>query len=182
MNSPFCMRGDYHHNKTCVSCNYRKHFIMKHYILLFYLVLHYVCQIRYTALCIWIWHFVLTLRISIFDFAFHYADVTLCMMLSERIVVANRATLEPSAPHANVSRHILDFHTIQHGKQRFGKFRKCQSRNVSTLWSCSRPCSRQLAKWYYAHNSKTEMRRGPNKWKSTINITIHNVSSIYTIR
>ena len=118
--------------------------------------LHYACQIRYTALCNWIRHFVLTLRISIFDFVFHYADVILCMTLSERILVANRATLEPSATHSNISRHIFHFHTSQHGEQWFGKFRKRESRNVSTPWSCSRPCSRQLAKWYYAHNPKQQ--------------------------
>ena len=112
------MRGDYRHNKTRISCNYRKHFIMTQ-------ALHYACQIRYTALCNWIRHFVLTLRISIFDFVFHYADVILCMTLSERILVANRATLEPSATHSNISRHIFHFHTSQHGEQWFGKFRKC---------------------------------------------------------
>ncbi len=30
------MRDDYCHNKTCILCNYRKHFILTHYILLFY--------------------------------------------------------------------------------------------------------------------------------------------------
>jgi hypothetical protein len=57
-------------------------------------VLHYACQIRYTALRNWIRHFLLKLRISVFNFVFHYADVTLCMMLSEQILVANWATLE----------------------------------------------------------------------------------------
>ena len=59
-----------------------------------------------------------------FDIRFR---ISLCMTLSEQILVANCTALEPSAPHANVSRHIFHFHTIQHGEQRFGKFRKCES-------------------------------------------------------
>ena len=46
------MRGDYRHNKTCILCNYRKHFVFTHHILLFSLslfsllfIIHTLCYV-----------------------------------------------------------------------------------------------------------------------------------------
>ena len=49
------------------------------------------------------------LTLCIYYFVFHYADVTLCMTLSERILIANRATLDLPGNSDNVTPAVLLF-------------------------------------------------------------------------